>query len=166
MSIGKKLRSLRDKSGLTQEELARLVGVRSLAISRYELDKMMPSGEMVFRLADALGAQAQDLRPDELEGAPVEHRDDVGALPAAVVEFLRSGRLAPINEDELVALVGFASGLGPAYKGGVTLDRLERSLQAYRAGAEPEQPTVTPDPKMQAQLAGKGIVPLPRKKKR
>jgi len=59
--IGIRLRKLREKLGLTQDELAEKIGVNSLQINRYEHDKNEPSGELVARMAKALYTSADYL---------------------------------------------------------------------------------------------------------
>ncbi|GKG92643.1 hypothetical protein CE91St38_06510 [Desulfovibrionaceae bacterium] len=55
------LRRFREEKDLSQEELAALVDVSPSHISRMESDLKIPSLEMVFRLANAL-----NIEPDEL----------------------------------------------------------------------------------------------------
>lgn len=61
-SFGTAMRRLRIERGLSQEELAERMDMSSNAhISRLENGKKLPSLEMVFRLADALGVRASDI---------------------------------------------------------------------------------------------------------
>ena len=65
-SFGQRLRRLRKKAGLTQEELAEIAQFDRKTIQRWELDKRQPSIEFVKRLAEALGVPQSEL----LEGSP------------------------------------------------------------------------------------------------
>jgi transcriptional regulator with XRE-family HTH domain len=54
-SFGAQLRKLREKEGITREELAKRAGVSGAAISRIEQGKREPGWETVIKLARALG---------------------------------------------------------------------------------------------------------------
>jgi len=47
----------RKKDGLTQAKLAKRMGTKQSAISRFESGKANPTLDFLYRLADALGAQ-------------------------------------------------------------------------------------------------------------
>ena len=49
------VRDLRHRAGLTQELLARAVGIHSQSISRYEVGRVSPTLRTLVRLADAVG---------------------------------------------------------------------------------------------------------------
>ena len=53
-SFGEKLRDLRKQKGLTQAQLASLIGVKNSVISFYELSERVPSPEVIIKLAAAL----------------------------------------------------------------------------------------------------------------
>ncbi|NLY93350.1 MAG: helix-turn-helix transcriptional regulator [Myxococcales bacterium] len=53
--VGRRVRELRIKAGITQAELARRTGIHRPNIARVEAGKHMPSLETVARLAEALG---------------------------------------------------------------------------------------------------------------
>src|SRR5436309_1881006 len=53
--IGARLRELREQKGLTQGQLAELVGVRRDAVARWEADAREPGWSNVVALAAALG---------------------------------------------------------------------------------------------------------------
>jgi len=58
------LRRARQKAGLTQAELGKLVGVTFISIHRWENGINKISAENAVRLADVLGISASKLRPD------------------------------------------------------------------------------------------------------
>lgn len=60
-TLGERLRRLRKKSGLTQEQLANLVGVHETTIRRWENEGDKPSIVYVSTLAKALGVSEADL---------------------------------------------------------------------------------------------------------
>ena len=52
MGIGKRLKEAREKSGLTQEELARKIGVTGSAITNYEKETSHPKEPVMYALMD------------------------------------------------------------------------------------------------------------------
>lgn len=72
-SMGDRIRRLREQKGLTQKELAELVGVGTHSLSRYENNLRNPSPEIISRLAKAL-----DTTSDYLISAyiPEKYSDD------------------------------------------------------------------------------------------
>ena len=70
MEIGRKIKEARNKKGLTQEELGKIVGVQKSAIAKYE------SGRVVNIKRSTLQkiASALDIRPSELifENSPAD----------------------------------------------------------------------------------------------
>jgi DNA-binding XRE family transcriptional regulator len=62
--FGKKLRVVREKTGISQEKLAELAGLHRTYVSSVERGKRNISIENIERLALALGVQMKDLMPD------------------------------------------------------------------------------------------------------
>ena len=60
-NFGDRLRALRKKSGLTQEQLAEAIGVNPITISWWENDKYLPKTQSIKALAKALGVSEADL---------------------------------------------------------------------------------------------------------
>lgn len=58
------LRQARQSRGLTQEQLARKIGVDQAAISRMENGKQRITLEVLGLMAEALGMDPRDLFPD------------------------------------------------------------------------------------------------------
>ena len=63
-----RLRDFRKKAGLSQSELAYLVGVHEATIRRWELQQRQPHSDEIKKLAEALHVSENDL----LNGAPPE----------------------------------------------------------------------------------------------
>jgi transcriptional regulator with XRE-family HTH domain len=61
MTFGAVVRSLRDKQGLSQEDLADYVGVEQSWVSKLESDKIDPPLSKVSAIADALGVSKSQL---------------------------------------------------------------------------------------------------------
>ena len=53
MSIGSRIKELRIKRGITQEELAQQIGVTKGAIGNYENEVSSPKIELMYKLFDA-----------------------------------------------------------------------------------------------------------------
>ena len=56
-TIGQKVRQARKMKGITQEQLANLVGLSTMSIRRYESGERIITDEILERIADALGIQ-------------------------------------------------------------------------------------------------------------
>ncbi len=63
-TFGNRLRALRKKAGLTQEQLAEAVNVSLKTVQRWEFDKRQPRMEEIKALAKALGVSEADLLND------------------------------------------------------------------------------------------------------
>lgn len=50
-SLGERLRNLREKRNLKQNEVANKLGISSVNLSRYEKDKRTPSRKIIYKLA-------------------------------------------------------------------------------------------------------------------
>lgn len=64
MGIGRRLKEAREKAGLTQEELARLVGVTGSAITNYEKETSHPKEPVMYALINALKIEPNFLFQD------------------------------------------------------------------------------------------------------
>jgi transcriptional regulator with XRE-family HTH domain len=63
LTIGRKLRELRDQRNLTQQDMATKAGVPRTYISRIENARLLPGPVMLRRIADALHVGILDLLP-------------------------------------------------------------------------------------------------------
>lgn len=64
MGIGQKIKQLRERAALTQEELAELIGVTASAVGNYEREVSHPREDVLYRLFDALRAEPNELFSD------------------------------------------------------------------------------------------------------
>ncbi len=85
-----KLRALREKSGMTQLQVANRIGVSKTMISAYETSGKAPSVEMLIRLSRLFGVSIDYLVCiDAPKSLDVSHLDDeTVALLAALVKKL------------------------------------------------------------------------------
>jgi transcriptional regulator with XRE-family HTH domain len=60
--LGDNVERLRKSLDLTQEALAKAVGLHRVALNRIEQGRATPKAHIVYRLADALGVTADSLR--------------------------------------------------------------------------------------------------------
>ena len=65
MTFGEKLRKIRKAKGLTQTELAEMVGMKQQMLASYEADSQIPAVTKVARLSKALGVTIEELVNDE-----------------------------------------------------------------------------------------------------
>lgn len=64
-SFGTRMRALRERRGLTRDELARLVGATGNAVYHWEIGRTHPHHDMYERVADALQASIDYLMRGE-----------------------------------------------------------------------------------------------------
>ena len=97
MELGKKIKNLRFKAGLTQEQLANRLGISPQAVSKWENAAAMPDISALPLLAEIFGVSIDELfdLTDEQRFRRIENRMDIEEdLPPDVFgeyeEFLRS----------------------------------------------------------------------------
>jgi transcriptional regulator with XRE-family HTH domain len=96
--IGKRIRSYREQSGLSQAELARAARLSKAYLSELESEVgRRPSADVVLRIADALGVTIA-----ELVGRPVRP-EDPREIPESLREFTKERGL---SEAEIRMLAG------------------------------------------------------------
>lgn len=82
--LNQRIRILRQARGLSQVELARILGVTKQSVSNWENDNIQPSIDMLKRIAQTFGVSA-----DYLLGLDDSEYIDVRGLPQDVVAHLR-----------------------------------------------------------------------------
>ena len=55
------IKSLREKAGLTQDELAKSLGVHQTTVGKWETAGIYPRGELIHKIANALNCSIEDL---------------------------------------------------------------------------------------------------------
>jgi transcriptional regulator with XRE-family HTH domain len=94
------LRELRERSGLTQEQLAQSVGTDRRNIRRWEVEGHDPAGSVLVRILDAVGVE---LVPAPPEGGPRAVNAELRELAAVLRE---TEDQAARRHDELLAQLG------------------------------------------------------------
>ncbi len=64
MTLGEKIRGLRKKQGLSQEELSHKISVSRQAISKWEQDLVVPDTVNLMKLCDCFGITLVELTGD------------------------------------------------------------------------------------------------------
>lgn len=102
--IGKNIRTLRIRRGMTQDELAEALFVTRQTVSNYETGRSRPDVEMLLNIAQVLQADIHHL----LYGVPVEEdrrREKLRLLAAALAVILLAivqAVLTPISEEAIM----------------------------------------------------------------
>lgn len=102
--IGKNIRTLRIRRGLTQDELAEALFVTRQTVSNYETGRSRPDVEMLLNIAQVLEADIHHL----LYGVPVEEdrrRDKRRLLTAAILVILLAilqAVLTPLSQEAIM----------------------------------------------------------------
>lgn len=65
VNYAESIRKARTNAGLTQEQLARQIGVASMTVSRWERGKHEPLAHQWRAIAQATGTQLDELLPDD-----------------------------------------------------------------------------------------------------
>lgn len=97
--FGQKLAALRKERGLTQPQLAELLGVSSPAVDYYERRAKNPSVDTIERIADALGVEPAHFLES---GAPKAPKRKKPGPPSALEERIERLRKLPKREQEVV----------------------------------------------------------------
>lgn len=69
MSIGSRIKQRREELGLTQPELAKLVGISKGSIGNYESNVSSPNEKILFKLFEILKCDANFLRNEQVAGS-------------------------------------------------------------------------------------------------
>ncbi|PVX67539.1 helix-turn-helix domain-containing protein [Rhodococcus globerulus] len=106
--VGKTIRALRDKAGLSMRELALETGVSQPFLSQVERGVSAPSMSTVYRLAAALGVVPGDLLPTlPVEPVTVVRADEGQYLPVAEQEGAAVGRIVMSQSDRALEVIEY-----------------------------------------------------------
>lgn len=131
--LGKNIKLLREKLGLTQEELAQKMGMHSNTIARWERDEVDPRGTSLWKLAKALNVSSATLLTGEdnipeselgmmdIHGMsfsmPLETSLDASQKANEEIQnkFIEEGRLNPNNIEQYNGRTFYAGRSGHLY---------------------------------------------------
>jgi transcriptional regulator with XRE-family HTH domain len=100
VSLGKKLKALRKEKGWSQDEFAHEAQIDGRQVSRYENDRVMPSIEVVIKMAKAYDVSIDYLLVDDAQRRPLDAPTSKLAL-----KVLSLGQLSEDDERSLLHLV-------------------------------------------------------------
>lgn len=101
VEIGRRIRELRKKKGLLQEELARKSGLSASALSNFEQGRRRASLAWLGRIARSLGVPVPDLIPQSRARPPLAESPEEEALLTA----WRSLSGDPLLQDETLDFI-------------------------------------------------------------
>lgn len=112
------LRDIRKKSRVSQEELAKKVGVSSRAVGAWERGENYPSAEQIWNCAVAL-----DSTPNDLMGWYIDHpREESTPAPQDGSQLMSA--YAALSEEGREVAENVVSGLVATYPQGLDTDEL------------------------------------------
>lgn len=112
------LRDIRKKSRVSQEELAKKVGVSSRAVGAWERGENYPSAEQIWNCAVALGST-----PNDLMGWYIDHpREESTPAPPGGSRLMSA--YTALSEEGREVAVNVVSGLTATYPQGLDTDEL------------------------------------------
>ena len=88
--LGKKIKDLRKKHKLTQEQFGEMLGVTKFTVSMYENDTRLPSYNVLVKIANTFGVSIDSLLLDEVDSlidTTGLSEEQIGALKSMVVYF-------------------------------------------------------------------------------
>ena len=95
MELAEQLRYFRNRSGLTQEELAERTGIHANTLRKYESGRRKPKIEQLKRIADGLGISVIEF-PD----IEIENEADLVAVLKKVSQFFKWNGIARVLEGK------------------------------------------------------------------
>jgi len=113
-TIGSRISKFRKAKGLTQEELANLMGVSSQAVSKWENDASCPDISLLAQLAKTLGVTTDELltgKNDEVRLVPVEQRKSLDELTLRIKVDSSEGDKVRVNLPMSLVKVGIEIGM-------------------------------------------------------
>lgn len=125
VTLGNRLKSLRQEKGLTQKEVAKLIGTTDVSIGRYEMDARVPKADILNSLAKLYDVEIDYL----LTGKETKESEST----------LNNRDKKDIEKDLKKIMDDFKSGeAGPAFYDGVELDNddLDKLEIAMRTALE------------------------------
>ena len=102
--VGQRIRTLRQKKGMLQEELARKAGLSPSALSNFEQGRRRTSLDWLRKISKALGVPMSDLIPESRVRKPLAETKEEEALLAV---WRKIG--TPELQDQLLELIESAA---------------------------------------------------------
>lgn len=139
-SIGDRISKYRKEKGLTQEELANMLGVSSQAVSKWENDASCPDVSLLPQLCKILGISTDELLTgdnDEVKLVPVEQRKSLDELTLRIRVNSAAGDKVKVNLPMSLVKVAMEIGVEFNVSGSEALKKvdLDKILQLVERGA-------------------------------
>lgn len=100
--VGRKIRVLRTQQDLTQEDLARKIGMRRVSITNIEAGRQAPPLHTVYAIGTALGVNPKEFLPE-----PGEDLSDDSQIEEISILF---SKLSETKKTEVLKLIGKPQG--------------------------------------------------------
>lgn len=100
--IGKRLRELRVKKGLSQQELGNAIGVTKVSVCGYESGTRIPNLEKLIRIADTLETTTDYLLGREISVNNDENKTHIGYVSYEDVSFILELRHYPNLYNKII----------------------------------------------------------------
>lgn len=113
-TIGNRISKFRKEKHMTQEELAKLMGVSSQAVSKWETDTSCPDISLLPQLCKVLGVTTDELltgKNDEVKLVPVEQRKSMDELTLRIKVDSSEGDKVRVNLPMSLVKVGLEMGM-------------------------------------------------------
>lgn len=102
MSIGSRIKERREELGITQTQLANLLGLTKGAIGNYETDANSPKASTLYKVFDVLKCDANYIFQDEIK----EQKNTPSEKERALIKLYRN-----LNEEGQEQLIDYADTL-------------------------------------------------------
>ena len=113
-TIGSRIARARKAKGMTQEELANILGVSSQAVSKWENDASCPDISLLPRLAKELGLTTDELltgKSNEVKMVPSSQRKSLDELTMRILVNSAEGDKVRVNLPMSLVKVGLEMGI-------------------------------------------------------
>ena len=113
-TIGSRIAGARKAKGMTQEELANILGVSSQAVSKWENDASCPDISLLPRLAKELGLTTDELltgKSNEVKMVPSSQRKSLDELTMRILVNSAEGDKVRVNLPMSLVKVGLEMGI-------------------------------------------------------
>ena len=103
-TLGNRLKSLRQEKGLTQKEVAKLIGTTDVSIGRYEMDARVPKADILNSLAKLYDVEIDYLltgKESKEYESTLNNRDkkDIEKDLKKIMDDFRDGESGPVYFD-------------------------------------------------------------------
>lgn len=133
MAFSDRLREARLAIGLTQKEVADIIGVSSGAISNYETGTSFPNEKILYALFNALHAEPNFLYQDECRAAKEKAPDELPELTKEDIKFIIGyKRLSADDQASVRKIVSNAIIAADIERPDPPLSAQERALRGIR----------------------------------